>query len=198
VPIQQIGARALDHRKIGRADMDEAGHLLARLDAEDRIGPLVIGHPLGQPVGDIAMGIGGHQQVEADGAGRHHLFPFRHLGMGGCGGNDGDHHRRPGEACFLHLDHVVGEIRFLGAGDLGKLQRQGGAAITGIDHESPWGDLAMVRNPAGELENGLDLGFRRARRAHLEGGHRAAGREIIDQGDVGRHGASVLCLSAGP
>ena len=170
-----------------RADMDEARDLLAGLHAEQRIGLFVEGIPFRQPVGGIAMGVGGHQQVEADGTGRHDLFPFRNLEMRRRLADDGDDNRCAGQAGIFDLDHLFRKIGFRGKRHLRKLGTDARPLLAAIDDEAPGCELAVIRHAGCELQHLLDLGRSGAWSAHLKGRNGAAGRQIITQTDFSFH-----------
>src|SRR5690606_25264659 len=72
--LRELRPRAVRRREVARADMHETCHLLAGLDAENVERGIIIGDPLGAPVGDIAMRLRRKYEVEGQRASRKNLF----------------------------------------------------------------------------------------------------------------------------
>jgi hypothetical protein len=133
------------------------------------------------------MGIGGHQQVETHSTCRHHLFPFRDFEMRSSRADDRDNDRRASQSRVFDRDHFLRKIRFRRKRHLRKFCADAGTLFAAIDNETPGSELAMIRNARGKLQHLLDFRLFRSRLAHLKGGDRASGGQIIKQADFSFH-----------
>ena len=142
--------------------------------------------PAGKPVGAIAERSRRGDDVHRAGAGGQFLLPGRNLRVRPGVADDGNHQRRIHQPALLGLD--VGSRR--GGILLRKYPRDdvaGPHSGVALEHdEAPWRQLAVVRHPRADGQDGLEFGSGRAGAAHLARLDRAADLQEFDS--VGHRG----------
>ncbi len=154
--------------------MDEAGELFIRLQSQPVEHVAVEREPAGQPVGAIAERSGGGDDVHRAGAGRQFLLPGRHLRMRPGKADYGDHQRRVHQPAFLDLDVGGGGGRIF----LREHPRDDVASPRpgiALEHdEAPRRQLAVIRHPRANGQDGVEFARGGAGPAHLARLDRAA------------------------
>ncbi len=133
--------------------MDETGHPLAGLQAEQDGGALVVGVPVGDPVGAIAHGIGGDQQVLTDRAGRELLLPGGDVAVD----HAGDHHHRQRRIAQLG-EGGQGLVRIgLDGRQAFEFAHQRRLGVAFEDQETPGEQLAVIGRPRRQADQLVQL-----------------------------------------
>ena len=153
--------------------------------------------PAGEPAADEAVRVRRVEQVHAERAGRHLLFPHGNLAAGHGGREQHQQRRR------LMRELVErGKVHARGAGifrDPGGLEQagKGVALVVGDRDDAPGGELAMIRRPQRERDDLAERGGVGAGRDHVARLARAAGGEMGEErGAVVEHARHVAVRAA--
>lgn len=167
--------------------MNETRDLFARAYAKSGEGSLVVAHPLGAPVGNIAMCICSHQHVEADSASRQDLLPFRDFDVGLRGADNGNDKRCTCETRQFSLFGRFIHLRVTGEREFKERFAELCANVTPIDDKAPRRDFAMIGNADRHAQDRFELFLRWARACDLGNGRRVALLQVIAELQVVFH-----------
>lgn len=144
--------------------MDETDEPLARLEAENAAGILVVGDPPGGPVSGKAQRLGGQQQLHRRVAGRQHLLELRYLYVRRRGAHYRDNHRRLRQPVAILSDHPFVEAGLLARAEVCQKRTRLPPGVAPEHDEPPRRQLAVIGNAG---RDGEDLGKLRFVRRRL-------------------------------